>query len=71
MKKILCVMFLLLFLASSVSFAKNVRVKSSITKAGKYRQSHVRTSPNKTKVDNWTTKGNVNPYTGKNGTENP
>jgi hypothetical protein len=29
------------------------------------------TNPNATKVDNWTTKGNVNPYTGKPGTKSP
>jgi hypothetical protein len=27
------------------------------------------TNPNSTKADNWTTKGNVNPYTGKAGTK--
>jgi len=27
------------------------------------------TNPNGTKADNWTTKGNVNPYTGKPGTK--
>jgi hypothetical protein len=70
MKKILCLMLLLIFVAPSVSFAKNVRVKSSITKAGKYRKTHVRTTSNKTKLDNWSTKGNVNPYTGKKGTQN-
>ncbi len=29
------------------------------------------TNPNATKADNWTTKGNVNPYTGKPGTKSP
>lgn len=27
------------------------------------------TNPNRTKADNWSTKGNVNPYTGKEGTK--
>jgi len=27
------------------------------------------TNPNGTKADNWSTKGNVNPYTGKEGTK--
>lgn len=31
-------------------------------------QPHVRTAPNKTKNDNWSTRGNVNPRTGKEGT---
>jgi len=29
------------------------------------------TNPNATKNDNWTTRGNVNPYTGAPGTRNP
>lgn len=29
------------------------------------------TNPNQTKLDNWSTKGNVNPYTGKEGTRKP
>ncbi len=29
------------------------------------------TNPNGTKHDNWTTKGNVNPHTGKEGTKEP
>jgi hypothetical protein len=30
---------------------------------------HHATNPNKTRLDNWSTKGNVNPYTGKVGTK--
>ncbi len=56
---------------SSLTFADSVGVKGSVTKKGTYRPPHVRTSPNKTKVDNWSTKGNANPYTGKKGTKNP
>jgi len=29
------------------------------------------TNPNSTKIDNWSTKGNFNPYTGKVGTKAP
>ncbi len=48
------------------------RVRGSINKrTGSYTQPHVRTSPNRTKTDNWSTRGNVNPYTGKKGTKNP
>ncbi len=70
MRKILYLMLSLIFLIPSISFAKSVRVKSTITKSGTYRPSHARTSPNKTRVDNWSTKGNVNPNTGKKGTKN-
>jgi len=34
-----------------------------------YVQPHYRSSPNNTKSDNWSTYGNVNPYTGKVGTK--
>ena len=34
---------------------------------GTYVEGHYRTAPNNKKNDNWTTVGNINPYTGKNG----
>lgn len=46
-------------------------VRPSITRNGTYRQGHVRTAPNNSRSDNWSTKGNVNPYTGKKGSRNP
>lgn len=46
-------------------------VKGHVTKDGTYVPPHVRTSPNGTKLDNYSTKGNVNPYTGKEGTKDP
>ncbi len=46
-------------------------VRPSITRSGTYRQGHFRTSPNRTKIDNWSTKGNINPLTGKKGSRNP
>jgi hypothetical protein len=38
---------------------------------GTYVQPHVRTSANTTILDNWSTRPNVNPYTGTVGTVNP
>lgn len=38
---------------------------------GTYVAPHHATNRNGTKLDNWSTKGNVNPYTGKAGTKNP
>jgi hypothetical protein len=32
---------------------------------------HFRTSPNSTIKDNWSTRPNINPFTGKSGTRNP
>lgn len=47
-----------------------VRVKSYIKKNGTYVQSHKRSNPDGNPYNNWSTKGNVNPYTGKAGTKN-
>jgi len=38
---------------------------------GAYIMPHYKTTPNRTKLDNFSTKGNHNPYTGKSGTVNP
>jgi hypothetical protein len=46
-------------------------VKGYTTKNGVYVAPHRATNPNSTKLDNWSTKGNVNPYTGKPGTVDP
>lgn len=43
-------------------------VKPHFTKDGKYVEGYYRTSPNNTTLDNYSTKGNTNPYTGKPGT---
>lgn len=72
-RKMICFAFIIILVVASTAFAKGktVRVKGEVTKSGTYRSPHHRTSPNKTKLDNWSTKGNVNPYTGKSGTVNP
>jgi hypothetical protein len=46
----------------------DVKVKGYYRKDGTYVAPHYRSSPNSTSADNWSTKGNVNPYTGKEGT---
>ena len=38
---------------------------------GTYVQPYHRTEPNSTRMDNYSTRPNVNPYTGQTGTENP
>ncbi len=40
-------------------------------KDGTYVAPHMQTNPNSTKTDNWSTKGNVNPYNNKVGTVDP
>jgi hypothetical protein len=42
-----------------------------IKRDGTYVSPSRATNPNSTKMDNWSTKGNVNPYTGKAGTKAP
>lgn len=74
MKKIIILTILTLFTISLLtieSFAKSTRAKGYTKKSGKYVAPHYKTTPNKTKTDNYSTKGNVNPYTGKEGTKDP
>ncbi|MFD1610856.1 hypothetical protein ACFSCW_03465 [Sphingomonas tabacisoli] len=42
-----------------------------VTRNGTYVAPHYSTTPNSTRWDNWSTRGNVNPYTGQVGTKNP
>jgi len=51
--------------------AAPVRVRGYTKRNGTYVKPHYRTPPNATKLDNWSTKGNVNPFTGKPGAKNP
>lgn len=48
-----------------------VRVNGYYKKNGTYVEPHYRSSPNSTPLDNWSTKGNSNPYTGEEGEKNP
>lgn len=72
MKKIFVTIFALLML-SSFSFsniveARTIRVRGYYKRnTGSYVMPYYRTSPNRTKWDNWSTKGNINPFTGKKG----
>lgn len=49
--------------------ARSVSVHGYTKRSGIYVAPSHRTAPNKTKADNYGTKGNVNPYTGKEGTK--
>jgi hypothetical protein len=51
--------------------ARSVRVKGYFRKNGTYVAPHYRSAPNSSKLDNWSTGGNVNPYTGRTGTASP
>ena len=46
-------------------------VRGHVRKDGVYVQPHNRTAPNRTQRDNYSSKPNVNPYTGKDGAKTP
>ena len=48
-----------------------VPVSGHVTKTGTYVAPHYRTAPDHTKVNNWSSKPNVNPYSGKAGSRDP
>ena len=70
MKKLLVslviVSFIFSFLASSIEAV--TRTKGYTKKNGTYVAPSYKSTPNKSKLDNFSTKGNINPYTGKKGT---
>ena len=73
LKKFLVFLFLLATLFTiSVSGveARSIRVRGYTTSRGTYVNSYYRTSPNRYKYDNYSSKGNYNIYTGKKGTIN-
>jgi len=53
---------------SMAAQARSHSVRAHVTRHGTYVRRHMQTNPNHTKRDNYSTKGNVNPYTGKRGT---
>lgn len=68
--------FVALTFVSTDTFAKgksygNTRVTGHIRKNGSIVNPHMRTKPDNSKLNNWDTKSNINPYTGKEGTKDP
>lgn len=58
--------FLLAFIFLNAE-ARTSRVSSHIRSSGSVVNSHFRTSKDSSRYNNWSTKGNVNPFTGKKG----
>jgi len=58
-----------LFLITGVASA-DVYVRGYTRSNGTYVDSHSRSDPNNSRTDNWSSKGNYNPYTGRKGTKN-
>jgi len=74
MKKLLLVLALLIGVLSfsASADARTTRVRGYYKPStGSYVAPHYKTTPNRSKFDNFSTKGNYNPYTGKKGTVNP
>lgn len=68
MKKILAA---LLAVASTCAFAQSHYVRPHVRSDGTYVQGHMQTNPDSSRSNNWSSQGNVNPYTGAMGTVNP
>jgi hypothetical protein len=76
MNRLLYLILIISFIGIHDSFSQqksnsDVPVKSYNRKDGTSVPNHYRTKPNYTNRDNFSTKGNTNPYTGKKGTVNP
>lgn len=77
MKKLMTSTLLACSLFLGVGFINSVQAKNSSVRGyikpstGKYVAPYLKTSPNKTKLDNFSTKGNYNPFTGKKGYVSP
>ncbi len=61
--------FVLAALVAPYAYAGSTRVNGYYRSDGSYVQGYYRTTPNSTRLDNYSTKGNYNPYTGKKGTK--
>ena len=69
MKKLILALLATALIAPSLS--AQVRVRGYTRSDGTYVAPHYRSSPNSTTSDNYSTRGNVNPYTGLPGTRDP
>jgi opacity protein-like surface antigen len=70
MKRVL--LFLITLLAfASIALAGDVYVNGYYRSDGTYVQPHYRSAPDGNSYNNWSTKGNTNPYTGQPGYKNP
>lgn len=72
MRRLLALFVLLSFcLTATPAVAGDVRVRPHIRKDGTYVPGHWRSAPDGNRYNNWSTSGNVNPYTGERGTRQP
>jgi len=69
MKKVILALLAAALVAPSLS--AQVYVRGYTRSDGTYVAPHYRSSPNSTTLDNYSTRGNLNPYTGQVGTRDP
>lgn len=58
-------------LLSAQAFAQSNYVRPHVRSDGTYVQGHIRTNPDSSRFNNYSTQGNYNPYTGQTGTRDP
>lgn len=74
MKRIILITLIILFASAFAAFTTEAatRVRGYYKpRSGSYVMPHYRSSPNSTSWDNYSTRGNYNPYTGKKGYASP
>lgn len=73
MKKTLSLLILCLAVVffSTELFAQGRSVRGYTRRDGAYVQPHYRSAPDRNVYNNWSTRGNANPYTGQSGRVNP
>ena len=70
MKKTILIAAAVLAVSAGASAADR-HVNAYVRGNGTFVQGHMQTSPNATRLDNYSTRDNVNPYTGRSGTVDP
>ncbi len=68
--KVIGIAIVVLF-GTAASVSAETYVNGYYRQNGTYVQPHHQTSPDANRYNNWSTQGNVNPYTGQPGTVNP
>lgn len=71
MRPVLIGLLALNLAAPALPRAGAVHVRGYVTRNGTYVAPHYRSAPDHNPFNNWSTRGNVNPYTGKSGTKDP
>lgn len=69
MKRLL--LLVVLALSTLAAAQSSHAVRGYTTRTGTYVAPHHQTNPDATQRNNWSAKGNTNPYTGKAGTKTP